>query len=776
MNGHDECSRMLRGVDWQSLWGERVLYLSDLEGACPQSRCLKGEFFFCASSPPTTSSTPSLQHFPWTPSRMVRPNLFMPACANRHCRSFVLCLSGLPRNSFTARMPALHLKALQRRADNSGRTFSIIFAFIALLVVLACLIWGIILPKFRKKNTGLPTTGLTTTQGADDISRQFPSHPALLRSFSKKSSTKLRHYDPRTESPFPNSPSQSQTTTGHPVLLSQLKPAPILGATSNSHGLFTPAKDRLPSRHGFPLNQEDHFKTGSGVGSADLGTAAVTGMQDYILPVPEPLVLKPRPAGRPPPLTRQLERFPMPIGNLDRRGGLVHPVKLFQELEQRDSRVTSDIFGTPCPGPCHTNHYNPKHISVLEIAIQDPASSPNERLECYTSDKSSTSLTNENTVCQTANRQKFMGLDMPKRAMGTNVPEHSSSLERAGTVTRPKTPVSEIREWFDRAASDSKVEYVSLKRGWTSSTNPFTTPGLSSTPPTSPLASSKIIAGLSTPLRPPRASVTVPASAPHEHRRTPSSAALPSAQKSAAAEQFQPAKIEDQPDRRIRHASIFSKRTQGLVLNPISFRNARESRRHTQRHSLSSLSAAFTHRNKQAQRASSMYSRDTKGLSLVERTAVQKIVDATADMAPQMRAPSGEWTGSVRRKTGWMDMLKSKIDAWDLHTGDLDGSVFTPATLKKLPNFGPRGPALCGPSSFVEPKHIAHRKGVCIQGKSVPKIRIRQFDEDIFGGRASTLADLRPRTAVPQSDVNMTKPAILGTPEQGTAPGGGDWI
>lgn len=646
-------------------------------------------------------------------------------------------------------MPALRSRTLQRRGDDTGRTFSIIFAVVALLVVLGCLIWGIILPKFRKKNHTRPANSLPVFHGNRRAVPEFPSHPALLRGFRKTPPPPpVRRYDPRVESPFPNSPTELHSLPHHvaPNYRGVLRPS---GAPCNTHGLFTPLNAPLPARF-------EHACSGRG---GDAGADIVMNdMQEYILPVPEPLVLKPRPAGRPPPLTRQLERFPLPLG-CALKAGLIHPGELVQEQEQRGSKSTSDTYGTPCPTPYHSIPSKAAPQQSLGVPLQRdrPAHSQDRPVHAVLTTQG---LDGENKKIVRADTNGSWGGS--EHWNSESILKRPVPLERAGTVTRPKTPVSEMREWFDRAVSHSTTEKVSGMRGYTPSSNPFTTPGLSSTAPTSPAYSSKKNPAPSTPLRTDPEAFQKTAAIPevHRRRRTPSSVVLPSPEDII---KWQSNTTQKRPRR--------NKRAKAGRLNFVSLSNLRPRKGPAQRHSLSSLSTIFkpiiAARSKHSQAASSAYSRDTKGASFLG--------SPKADGTPHSRTELP--FGLARPSSLSMDLLQTKIDNWDLHTGDLDASVLTPSALKRsLSDHGPRGAIQHDLHDNVDARHEPFEMELSGAGRFVPHIRIARSSDDIFSDERSGIRRDKACKNAARMLNHRPEPVVVGEARRGTAPGGGEWI
>lgn len=675
-------------------------------------------------------------------------------------------------------MPALPLRPVQRRdgncvdvgnvngTDPSVRTFSILFGCTALVVMLGCLIWGIILPKFRKTGRCRRPDRLPLPVVHDSPNSRYyfdaPPPDEFLREHQNNTSTRVRIYDPRASSPFPDN--SVELNTLNPPALPQAAhlAGSTFGMTNSSHGLFTPARNGLGDR------RKDHTK----MFGYELNTiTARNGTHESILPVPEP-VLKPRPAGRPPPLARQLEKFPMPTTGLSRKGGMAPPGKRFYESQPPASKTSRDVFSTPCPIPANTNRPSSEILSFETISLDSSEHRADTEEGALVPEPLKTQATQE---CETTKKEApelMTGLGTPK---GKPSPKWES-LKRAGTLTRPKTPVSELRQRFDRTASDGKIGNPSYKQAWTPTSNPFTTPGVLSTPPTSPVLSTrtKTTAAPSTPFQKPDmdVSTTVPGLDSCALRRTPSSAALPSVERLATNAQVVPESIVNRLSKRLYPANVFMRRKGVAARNlaPISVA------RSTRRHSLSSLSTILkpiTARSKQSHCASSVYSHDTRVMSSLGSRGRDDNVEDHMEAISNWDFVSGQQKQKQHvpgRKAGSVDVLKSKIDEWDLHTADLDASTIKPLTLKRtVSDFGPS--LLMPPKLSPAPVAIQRPAEKMDLSKPLPVIRVASrrssvtFDSHGSGVQGSHHGAI-------DGNVKMS----LGRPVPGTAPGGVDWI
>ncbi|KAI1617316.1 hypothetical protein EDD36DRAFT_416175 [Exophiala viscosa] len=602
------------------------------------------------------------------------------------------------------------------------RTFLIVFGIAAVVGMLGSLLFAFIRPKFRRDRTGrLAPNRLPTFHIGNRNSYHFPTHPALLRGLDGNASAAIRQaarlYDPRITTAFPSHPTELTTIGRRSPPQSEHHVGPILGITnsSSSDGLFTPARDRQADRQKEytkcpPLHSTKTVGTGQNTISASNGT------HEYILPVPEPLALKPRPAGRPPPLTRQLERFPMPTTGLSRSGGFARPVRLFDQ--QPNIKKKLDVLNTPCPKPG-----NSKRTDGKVRSFSDDTQQPSEKhVDMAAPAQGPKPL---NTAASRGSKETEEEEQEPndKPAMLTDEPvPKSQSLNRAGTVTRPKTPVSELRQWFDRTAGGSKIDHSPYKRAGTASSNPFTTPGLSTTPRTSPEQVTKTITAQSTPFQAQDKDILSIRVATNGHAVTARTTV-------------------NRLSKALYPANLFARRRGEGASNlaPIP-----------RRYSHSSLSTIMkpmidTAKSKPSNCASSVYSHHPERLSFISTGSPggTEFADEHAEATSHkefVSVPGRQKQPVPRRKTGSVDVLKSKIDEWDLHTEDLDASALPPVAIKRT--FSDSG------------LPVARRRAV--EDEDVPRLPEIRFE------RMSMLSD--------ESWVTIDGPA------PGSAPGGAEWL
>ena len=418
-------------------------------------------------------------------------------------------------------MPALHFHHLQRRTD-SGVTFSIVLGIIAAAVVLACAIWGFLVPRWRKKHAATPSRTkwndgsiLTSRRRPGGRIRTFPSHPAIKPLLSKPSTAQiLPTYDPRVESPFPDSPNPG-LKGGLPDVV-RIHSAPVISDSTSSGGLFTPARhnaleeDQSKSKY-YTVPRTNNTKHFVGK-SADFGDA-----KDFILAVPEPLALKPREAGRPPAVARHLEKYGTAhTASPADSDKLPHPNKSFRAIQNGDIR--SSLCSSTSLWVDHRESDAAASATrevedAIEKAIEEE--SGQRQYLAYSSDSSKAS-----TVVRPENNEFERGdegitamhrLRSYRSLTGSRIP----TLSRAGTITKPRTPVDELRRFYAPDAKHDVVPMARLPQQMASSTaltviDYSSEYDSTSTPATSPTLPPTALLLLPTPLRPRRSSETMP--------------------------------------------------------------------------------------------------------------------------------------------------------------------------------------------------------------------------------------------------------------------------
>jgi hypothetical protein len=640
-------------------------------------------------------------------------------------------------------MPALNFNLQPaKRAENSGRNFSIIFAVVAFAIVSGCLFYGVFLPKYRKKHPRRPSS---TRYNGSHQHQSFPSHPALLRGFRHESSRRLRKYNPRTQTPFPNTPPPGDCVS-LPSLNSWNRSTPNIGFVNSSDGIFSPARDRLPSRRGMPVDPTLHSTT------IDIGRHQHDPDDDCILPVPEPLVLRPKSAGRAPTLAQQLDRFPLPRSESADTGKLAHPKKLFGDLEQRYSKSTTiTSLGTPSPMPLNTQRQN-------ELAKS-----------CPTEHHDLAGPLNSLPILPSS----WRSLQRIQTKSVNNGKE--GHLKRAGTATRPKTPVAATKDMCDdkvgiagtKGAESSKSTMISSIDNATDLTS--SSYFRSVTPPTSPPEHLKMKAPATTLLGEHHSNITPTPSRTHGED-SPGYMAFRAFGSSAAMDAIPEGK---KPGSRIGqlfrpNRSLLRPRPARLELTCNSKSSSVKDK--GQRHSMSSLGSLLmplASLKRPSVQASSVYSRDTRGISIVRSPTTPTFSDkASADVEEKASV-----LGPIARKASSLDLLRHKIDNWDLRTTFLGFPTSPSSALKRvLSDLGPSSPTFPGERSvsMETARNAVHR--------TVPRIYVGRPSDDIFRDPSPKVESGTVLKRVLDMEVAASMANLTRTRSKGSAPGGADWL
>lgn len=420
-------------------------------------------------------------------------------------------------------MPPLRHQHLPRYLE-TGTTFSIAFGVIAGAVVFVCAIWGFVIPRWRKKHPASPSRTkwndgsiLTSRKRPSRRIRTFPSHPAIKPLLSKPSTAQiLPTYDPRVESPFPDSPGPGLTRS-FPVVVSRfhsVHSAPTLPTNISSEGLFTPVRHNTKEDqskndyHTVPRAKDAKHFVGR---SADFGDA-----KDFILAVPEPLALKPRDAGRPPAVKRHLEKYgPSHSNSPAGSDKLPHPNKLFRAIQ------SGDVRSSVCSSTSLRIDHRESDAAALaakevEDAVNRAIKEETEHRQYLTYSSGSSKVSpkvrrHDGTAGGEHSMTALHQLRSYRSLTGSRVP----ALTRAGTLTRPKTPVDELKKFYNQGMKKDTIPMGSLPHELTTSTaftaieNSSENDSLS-TPATSPTLPPNNLKLLPTPLRPRKSSETMP--------------------------------------------------------------------------------------------------------------------------------------------------------------------------------------------------------------------------------------------------------------------------
>jgi hypothetical protein len=620
-----------------------------------------------------------------------------------------------------------------RRDTGTGKTFSIVFVVIAFLVVAICILWGYFIPKWRFKY-GRPSStrfnciggaakyGPSTPPRAPRYVPRFPSHPGV-RGLCKDPS--LQIYNPRTETPF-----GSRTQIGEVVNLRSLTPTPATQRKISSK-LKRPTHDyELPKTPG----------TLSQLALTDgLHEPSLNGDEEFS---PQRFMVTPvaRHAGRAPPLTKQLALFPTPVSNSTKRfDTLAHPNLLFDKLDKLDSRkVRPSLDGSYFSGSAVVpkgKRYGDRRSNTMIQNMDDVKSKITELSEAEVIRSSSRGLSRTKDI-----------IELPK-------PVHKH---------KPKTPMANIRNRYDRYAGGTILippRKASLQRRLTPSTEPLTGSASAksnfaalNTPPTLHTPPTNDSALIPTPLRVRHAATGFAPASP-----TPTHASAKHISPSESSMAPSPGKL----------ASFCLQK---------SLKSRREYRKSIGfYHPKSALGIAVTKpksvRIKRCSwKGSSVYSRDTKAMSILRSPKLVSSNDGESRKALTMDEPS-------LRRTNSMDLVRSKIDEWNLQTGDLDLPIPSSSD-RPQSDVGPRSPPSGRERHDQAPVSSTPQEDVHTTfGLTMPisKIYVGRLSDDVFGDEASAQESGRVLRRVLDMEMTGTKSNISRYYGR-TAPGGAEWI
>jgi hypothetical protein len=617
-----------------------------------------------------------------------------------------------------------------RRDSDTGKTSSIFFAVIAFLVVVACILWGYFIPKWRHRYRRPSRTRsncicdaakyrLSTPPKAPRHVPRFPSHPGVR---GLQNDCSLPIYDPRTETPFPNS-----SRTGEIVNLHSLTPTPA-------------TKPRIPSAFKRPTHDYELPKTPGTLSQLALTDSLVDhDVEEVDESQPGRLVMAPvaRSARRPPPLTKQLAVFPTPTSKSSKRfDTLAHPILLFEKLDKLDPRKAPPISTASCPSRSTFTPKSKRHGNSRRNYM--PQTTANVKSELGVIDGAE--------VASGWGHEQSDTKDIIEPPVALPKPIYKS---------KSQTPVANILNRYDRYAAGVAPRNASLRGRLTPSIEPLNTGASANsnfvrltTPPTSPSPATSDTILVPTPLRMRRAAARAAAASP-----TPLQASVRHISPSERPRSLSPGKFA-----------------------PFSLQKSLKSKRYFRKsigfyHCKSAVRTAIaipkqTHINRGSWKGSSVYSRDMKGMSILQDPACAPVISDESGTS----LPPNEL--SLRRANS-TDLVKSKIDGWNLHTGDLHISI-PPVADWPRPDVDPRSPPL--QIDFENPAPLGSRpqeNGHTIFGLTMPIPKILVGD-NVFDDERG--AQSRGRVLkVPDIEMASTESSISRYCGK-TAPGGAEWI
>lgn len=722
--------------------------------------------------------------FHWTFSSISTPTL--PICVTGGNLAFAPLM-----------MPPNPTNYLKPRAENAGNTFAIVFTIVAVFLVALCVLGGILSGKWGRKHTRPPSTRYNSRDthrvAYNTTPPRFPSHPAVLRGFHSRPSREVQVYDPRTHTPFPNAPPKGDTIRLPSITLARSSTS--LRGRDNYHTAFSPIateRSRTPVGHRYSLPKTPGTLTEMATYGA--GLQDFVDEADSIITQSQPLVLEARSAGRAPPLSKQLDRFPLPRSKSGSSKELAHPNKLFEELERlgNPSETGGRIMSLPKSG------YKPEpgfSCCGEDVCVGPIDGDVNSDTKKAVDPGLKDTLDTGHIAWTTYGLKDSQSEKFSRNVFVNKHPE----ISRSATVTEPRTPVTGIRDRYKLAVAEmTAIESKpnTLSKALTTRIEPHTRTTTehsdritSTTPPTSLPQNVTRLSLLPTPLRP-------------RHRpQTPLGTPTPGARNrgmplSCAALTRPPEKVtrlhkvlkSGRQNRRsigFYHARPRCPSTEeSTALTSIRNKSKRpsfgrslaiqSSEKPKRRHSIGSTSSVvaplMVNENiRGSYHASSIYSRDTKGMSIA-RSPVSPSFQKETTIKEEPHEDGTKFGKGIS-----FDFIQSKIDNWDLHTGDFRLSS-APCFLERTSSeSNPLKPGVSKQQSHtLGPLDEASKLGPTGLGISIPRIHIGRFSDDIF--RDDSIWDKVSTRFLNETTKVGPEVDFSSVPGPGKAPGGAEWI
>ena len=574
-------------------------------------------------------------------------------------------------------MPVIAATHLHARNTGTSATFSAVFAAIGFVVVASCIGWAYLWPRWQNRHPRPSSTRFNCIGGAAKYSTppryapRFPAHPAV-RGLRKCPSQGVPLYNPRTETPFPNSPQ-----TGESVSLADLS-----SRASTEHSR-TSRWNKGGSDYALPIPPPIPRLLRSG--------HIFSSLDGEILEIPPSVA---RPAGRAPSLSRQLTRFPMPSSTTKKRfDTLAHPNLLFEKIDKLN--VEHDSL-RPNGSPNKVQMSN-RPAAAANSKENAPVTLPAKRYG--DSRKNTITKAAKDIHSEVGDISEIDNAMSDDSGIGFLQDAHEDIWKKTYLqppepvqTVRARMPVADIRHRYDRALNWAKPvppRKISLSKHLTSSLDPLVNSASTSsdrpdltTPPTSPPPPTNTPVLLPTPLQLRRAAVRSSAISPTPGQDHSATNSLLKSTTLKSVDEKLTASTRDLKDnagvQSIKINVTRSKTTSkvGTRPRPIHINTARANSLHRAifefraAEPASATGTLSTARPPTALRtvwkASSVYSRDTSGRSILRSPVVTPRLGEHVEREVPLSHPS------PKRATS-MEMLRSKIDEWNLHTGYLDG-------------------------------------------------------------------------------------------------------
>ena len=333
--------------------------------------------------------------------------------------------------------------------------------------------------------------------------------------------------------------------------------------------------------------------------------------------------------------------------------------------------------------------------------------------------------------------------------------------------------VEKVQTHHMQEATPLPKTQASSKIGTASSTDPFSGSTLSNrmlsiTPPTSPQTGPETDKSIKS-----EAASQRPTPPVGFERRTPSSVALPAAIRLMPSMPTEPNHTDGSRMNILKRKPLVKARPERLDLDPIA--TSPTLRKRIQRRSVSSfgsmLAPLVKHKRPSIQ-VSSIYSRDTRGVSYMQSLASPAFSEQAIDKGQAPRS-------KTMRKASSLELLQCKIDNWNLDIGDISFPLTPSSELKRaLSDTHVRSPTFPDLDTLSLGETDTSKSKTTRALVTVPKICVGRPSDDIFRDPAPDVERGRVlRRILDMETGSATQAPVeprLGA--RGSAPGGADWI
>ncbi|RMZ90650.1 hypothetical protein DV736_g2137, partial [Chaetothyriales sp. CBS 134916] len=444
---------------------------------------------------------------------------------------------------------------------------------------------------------------------------------------------------------------------------------------------------------------------------------------------------------------------------------LIHPNKLFKDLEERDSTT---IIETPTLLPaCNGSEKNWIRPSVSK---QDDTNSPGHDKRCASTVKPRTFDPPEEYV------MKHWRLCRHQQR-GTWSSEANSShpqliAQRADTVIKPGTPTTATRPENSNGMlkKSSRNTYSSTSKELLESTGcSYHSPD---TTPTSPVDAATLYP------HPTQGAVLTDTPGPVPGLKEGGSGAMTLASAFSISPMCCIAedKLAGGKECSIVGQERPTTRHRPTQLKLSNIRKSPSLTKRAPRHSRPAVRSLFVPLEKPwrpSVQTSSVYSRDTLGVSIT-RSPISPTFSENASIGTIQEA-----VFHARKVASSIDLLKTKIDDWCLDTLQIQGfsTSLSVECKRAMSDLGPYSPTFAD-SGFGSVYKMDTDEAEAIEAtsqKDLPMICIGRPSDDIFRDPVPTNEPSQTMKVVNAGDVGA-KPDVSQVPKKGSAPGGADWV